>query len=141
MIVRRDKSFLTKMGQSIKVNSKLAARWVKNNKVKSGLGAAGAIAGSVYLGRKSKGEVKSDVNKVTDAIIDNPKETAAYIAGDLVVPGILAKKALKKWPTGKGKVIAGGLGVYAASPVGLTSLAIAAKHKRESKKANTTKKN
>lgn len=133
MIIYRDKTFAD-IGRYLKTNAKLAGRWVKNNKVKAALGTAAAVGGSVYAKTHTKDEIKEKLHKATDYVVDNPKDTAAYVAGELILPGILAKKALKKWPTGKGKLVAGGLGLYASSPVGLVSLGIAAKNKRQEKK-------
>lgn len=73
-------------------------------------------------------------HQAVDYVADNPLDTATYVAGDLVLPGWLAKKAAKKWKGPKGKMAAGALGVYAMSPVGLTAAGIAAKNKWKAKK-------
>ena len=72
--------------------------------------------------------------KAIDAVVDNPRDTAAYVAGDLVLPGILAKKAAAKWQGPKGKAVAAGLAAYAMSPVGVTGLGIMAKKRWKAKR-------
>lgn len=79
-------------------------------------------------------KVRETGHKAVDYIVDNPKDTAAYVVGDLVLPGILAKKAAQKWKGPKGKMAAGALGVYAMSPFGLTGLGIMAKNKYKAKR-------
>jgi len=83
-----------------------------------------------------KEAIRNTGHKLVDYAVDNPLDTAAYVAGDLVLPGILAKKAVKKWTGKKGKIAAGVLTGYAMSPVGVTAAGIAYKNKLKKKKNN-----
>ena len=100
------------------------------------LSKSGADQGLASESNKSFREKARTVGyKAIDAVVDNPRDTAAYVVGDLVLPGILAKKAAEKWQGPKGKAVAAGLAAYAMSPVGLTGLGIMAKNKWKAKRA------
>lgn len=84
---------------------------------------------------KVKDKIRKTGHKAVDYVVDNPLDTAAWLVGDIILPGKLAKEAAKKWKGPKGKLAAGALGVYALSPFGATTAAIAYKNKRKKKKA------
>lgn len=88
--------------------------------------------------RNPKETLRKTAHSGVDYAIDNPADTAAWAIGDIYVPGKLAGMAKKKWKGPKGKVAAGALGVYALSPFGAATLAIAKKNqwKKDKEKKN-----